>query len=638
MRALHVVLPVGLLWGFIACGGDDTAPPGTGGTGASGGSGGATGGSGGTSADASVDTSTGGTAGAGTGGSGGASGSGGAGGTSGKGGGAGSGTGGAAGATGGTAGTGGAAGKGGGAGTSGAAGTAGTAGTGGAAGSAGSGGAAGSAGTAGAAGTGGGGPSVSVLQHHNNATRDGVYVDPVFTKAAVATLHIDTTFAMATHAASVLAQPLYLAGSGAVPDLVIVATTQNHVIGFNAATGAKVYDQTLAPPTPSSALACSGNINPVGIVGTPVIDGTTRTIYLNSMTNMSGTPQDMVYALDANTGATKSGWPVDLNATAKFGSTNFTTRVQNQRGALGLVGGKVLIPYGGHIGDCGDYRGWIVSISASDPTQMTTFATRALGGGIWAPSGVASDGTSVYFATGNTMGAVNDPTSHPAMYGDGESVFKLPPTLTQTGATTEYFVPTNWITLDDTDADLGGTGPLIVDVPGATPSKLIVQLGKDRKAYLIDRDNMGGQSAPLSAPTVAGNAIINAAVSYKTAMGTYVVFRGTGTGCPSGSGSMTALRITAAAPPTASVVWCAGAASNKSPAVSMVDAAGTDTLVWIVGTDNRLRAYDGDTGAVVFNGGAAGDVMTASSPFITPIVANGRIFVSANAQTYAFRP
>jgi hypothetical protein len=644
MRACHIVLSIGLLSGFIACGGDDATPPPTGGTGGSGGSGGATGGSGGKTADASVDTSTGGTggaAGSGTAGSGGASGSGGAGGTSGKGGAAGSATGGAAGATAGTAGSGGAAGKGGSAGTagsSGAGGAAGTAGAGGAAGTAGAGGAAGSAGTGGAGGT-DGGASVSVLQHHNNATRDGVFVDPVFTKAAVATLHIDTTFAMATYAASVLAQPLYLASNATVPDLVIVATTQNHVIGFNAGTGAKVYDRTLAPPTPSSALACSGNINPVGVVGTPVIDPATRTLYLNSMTNMSGTPQDMVHAIDADTGATRAGWPVDLNATAKSGSTVFTTKVQNQRGALGLVGGRVLIPYGGHIGDCGDYRGWVVSISASDPTQMSTFATRALGGGIWAPSGVASDGTSVFFATGNTMGAVNDPTSHPAMYGDGESVFKLPPTLTQTGATTEYFVPTNWITLDDTDADLGGTGPLLVDVPGATPSKLIVQLGKDRKAYLIDRDNMGGQSAPLAAPTVAGNAIINAAVSYRTAMGTYVVFRGSGSGCPAGmTGSLIALRITAAAPPQASVVWCAGVASNKSPAVSMVNASGTDTLVWLIGNDNRLRAYDGDTGAVVFNGGGAGDVMAGSSPFITPIIANGRIFAAANTQTYAFRP
>ena len=236
------------------------------------------------------------------------------------------------------------------------------------------------------------------------------------------------------------------------------------------------------------------------------------------------------------------------------------------------------------------------------------------------------------------MGAVNDPTSHPAMYGDGETVLKLPPDMTRTMMPSEYFVPTNWSMMDDQDADIGGTGPLLVDVAGATPSKLIVQLGKDRKAYLIDRDNMGGQSAPLGAPTVGvTNPIIGAPVSYRTAMGTYVVFRGPGSGCPSGqSGSMTALRIAAASPPTASVVWCAGAASNKAPAVTMTDANGTDTLVWIVGNDNKLHAYDGDTGTAVL--AATTDTMTGSAPFQTPIVSGGRMFVAANAQAYAFKP
>jgi hypothetical protein len=70
----------------------------------------------------------------------------------------------------------------------------------------------------------------------------------------------------------------------------------------------------------------------------------------------------------------------------------------------------------------------------------------------------------------------------------------------------------------------------------------------------------------------------------------------------------------------------------------MADAAGTDTLVWIVGTDNKLRGYDGDTGTVVFNGGAAGDTLTATADFQTPIVANGRIFAASNTQVYAFKP
>ena len=53
-------------------------------------------------------------------------------------------------------------------------------------------------------------------------------------------------------------------------------------------------------------------------------------------------------------------------------------------------------------------------------------------------------------------------------------------------------------TLDSFDLDLGSSGPLLVDVPGATPSHLVVALGKDRNAYLVNRDNLGGISAPIA--------------------------------------------------------------------------------------------------------------------------------------------
>jgi outer membrane protein assembly factor BamB len=474
-----------------------------------------------------------------------------------------------------------------------------------------------------------------------------VYIDPVITKAAAATMHVDATFAMATYAGMVTAQPLYLAGTGSVPDLVIVVTNQNHAIAFNAASGAKVWDQTLGPPVPQSMLAplksaqC-GNVTPsIGITGTPVIDGTARAIYLSSMQLNGGAAQHLVYALDADTGMTRSGWPVDLDSKVTAGNLTFSSLPHNQRGALALVGGRVLVPFGGHIGDCGDYRGWVVSISTSDPTQISAFVTRAIAGGIWAPSGISSDGTSIYFTTGNTSGVINDFTI-PAMYGDGESVFKLPPDLTRTMATTEYFVPTNWAMLDDADADLGGTGPLLVDLPGSTPSKLVVQFGKDGKAYLIDRDIMGGQSAPPAVATVASGgqaAIITAAATYTTPMGTYAVFRTGGTaGCPSGSGPVRAVKITPGSPPGVAVAWCGGTATRKSPAVTMTNATGADALVWIIGDDNKLRALDGDTGAVVFNGGGAGDTMSAVANFQTPIVVKGRIFAASNAQVYMFQP
>ena len=42
------------------------------------------------------------------------------------------------------------------------------------------------------------------------------------------------------------------------------------------------------------------------------------------------------------------------------------------------------------------------------------------------------------------------------------------------------------------DTDLGGFNATVIDVPGATPSQLVLALGKDRNAYLVDGDKVGG--------------------------------------------------------------------------------------------------------------------------------------------------
>jgi hypothetical protein len=61
--------------------------------------------------------------------------------------------------------------------------------------------------------------------------------------------------------------------------------------------------------------------------------------------------------------------------------------------------------------------------------------------------------------------------------------------------------------------------------------------------------------------------------------------------------------------------------------------------VWSVGAegDERLHGFDADTGAVVFDGGGPGDVMSAGVVrFSTAIAAKGRIFVAARSTVYAF--
>ena len=234
----------------------------------------------------------------------------------------------------------------------------------------------------------------------------------------------------------------------------------------------------------------------------------------------AATAKHMVHALNADTGAELSGWPVDLNAKASSGSTTFSSVVQNQRAALAMVGGKLFVPFGGHVGDCQGYHGWIVGITTGASPAVSAWVTRAIAGGIWGSSGIASDGTSLYFATGNSKSSASagpntsSGDSNPDNWGDAETVFKFPTSLTSPApaTTTDFFLPSNWVALDDADADMGGTSPILVTVPGATPSNLVVALGKDDNAYLLNRANLGGMDAtPLAKTKVAnGGPIIQA--------------------------------------------------------------------------------------------------------------------------------
>ena len=558
-------------------------------------------------------------------------------GKAGSGGGAGNGSGGAG--NGGGAGTGvsGAAGAGGGdAGASGAGGTTalgGAAGTsaGGSAGSGTAGAAGSSAGASGAAGSAGAGASLgpaSVLQHHNHATRDGLYSDPALTKTAVAGLKRDTTFD-GTITGAMYAQVLYVDDPGG-KDVVIAATEENVVYALDAATGTVAWMRTLAPPVANGQLPC-GNIPTVGVTGTPVIDALTHTLYLDAMTTPDGgtTKRHLVYALSTDDGSIKSGFPVDIEAKVTS-PVAFDSAVQNQRSALLLFGGSLYVAFGGHWGDCGNYHGWVIGIPTDNPTQVGAWATSATAGGIWAPGGLSSDGDGFFAATGNTFATG-------ASWGSGEGVLRFAPGPTFSGQAADYYAPSNWMQLDASDTDISGSGPLVVDLPGATPSKLIVQYGKDGKAYLLDRANLGGFGTQLAEKSVASQAIIQAGAVYATPTATYSAFAATGKGCPAGqSGGLTSLKLTVGAPPSLAVAWCADSKGRGSPMVTTSDGS-NDAVVWATST-TRLRGFDGDTGAVVFNGGGAGDQMGNVRNFVTPIAAKGRIFVGGDDKVYAFTP
>ena len=150
---------------------------------------------------------------------------------------------------------------------------------------------------------------------------------------------------------------------------------------------------------PLSLLRC-GNIDPIGITGTPVIDESTASIFLDAMVNGSSGPRHLVFGISLRDGSLLPGWPVDVATALAANGQTFNPRDQGQRGALAIVDGVLFVPFGGHFGDCGDYHGWIIGISLHDPQVVTSWATRAGGGGIWAPGGISTDGKSLFVATG----------------------------------------------------------------------------------------------------------------------------------------------------------------------------------------------------------------------------------------------
>jgi len=460
----------------------------------------------------------------------------------------------------------------------------------------------------------------NVSAYHGSTGRSGNFVVATLSWDRAAKLHADAAF-HAEFPGHVYAQPLYWRG------ILIVATEDNTVEALDGKTGRMVWQRALGRPATRSELSC-GNIDPLGITGTPVIDEANGTLYLDANVSTENGPRHQLFALGLKDGAVVSGWPVDVTAALQQKQQNFASRDQNERGALTILGGRLYVPFGGHFGDCGQYRGWVVGISLNNPKDVVSWATRAKGGGIWAPGGIASDGNSLYVATGNTFGA--------ASWSDGEAVIRLSPNLSPPSGSRDYFAPADWQSLDRSDLDLGGANPLLLDFAGGR--HYVLALGKDARAYLLDRDNLGGIGGVLAVETVSTAAIRTAPAAYPGPDGMLVAFQGAGTQCPSRSGSgLTVLKITAGPKPTMTTAWCADPKGRGSPMVTTTDGR-ANPIVWILGAegDNRLHGFRGDNGAPLFAGGATAEGMAGLHHFQTLIAAGDRLYVAGDGRIYAF--
>jgi polyvinyl alcohol dehydrogenase (cytochrome) len=408
-----------------------------------------------------------------------------------------------------------------------------------------------------------------------------------------------------------------------VGNQLVVATENDTVYALNATTGVKVWSTHVGTPRTDN-FPC-GNINPLGITGTPVIDAGNVFVVAEVEDTATTFEFDLV-TLSLSTGAITR--VVNINP-GNRGGINFDANYQQQRGALTIAGGAAYVTLGGLAGDCTNpgnstdgYRGYVIRYpeSGAGTVQWWSSASRTatdMEAGAWAAGGASVDAAgNVFVATGNS-----NQTSSSDPYDQSDGVIKL---AAGNLALQDYFAPSGvadanhdggptWWQDNASDADLGSTTPLQL------PGNRVLQVGKSGMGYLLDSTTLGHVSGGIASHQVC-SATSDAAfgsLAYGMVGGVETVF----VGCSDG---LQAVQI-ASSNNDFSLGWHnTSQASNKPPIV-------VGGGVWSVSSDGgTLYQYDATNGSVLTSYAISG-----SNHFTSPSASNGMIYVEGGTQVDA---
>jgi Concanavalin A-like lectin/glucanases superfamily len=520
--------------------------------------------------------------------------------------------------------------------------------------------------------------SVNVTTWHNDLTRQGLNsAEVMLTPANVNTSTFGQLFSYPVQG-QIYAEPLYVSNL-AIPgqgthDVVFVATQNNDVYAFDADSNSGPnagllwhinlgLAATMPNPYFGNRYGPYHDINPqVGITSTPVIDLATGTMYIDSFTNdIAGQNaySHHIWALDIATGQQKIA-PVLVAASIQGngagnvgGSMIFTATQQLQRPALTLLDGTLYVAYSGYA-DTDPYSGWILGFNAGNLQLKSVFNTTPNAGtdnnegegGIWQTgNGLISDGTQLYVMTAN-----GDFQTNVGDYSD--SFLKLTPdSSTQaTGnlngyglSVTDYFTPYNEQSLADADADLGSGGPMLLPDQSGAYGHLIIGSGKQGVIYVVDRDNMGQHNTSTDNVVQKVN-IGHGTFSSPAYFNNTVYFHAEGDVLKAWSvATNRAFNNVLSPAPIASGIYNYGSYPGATPSVSSNGTA--NGIVWDVQYDGShavLRAYnavpDGTTLQELFdsNQNAARDQLGPGVKFITPMIADGHVYVGTSGALAVF--
>jgi outer membrane protein assembly factor BamB len=441
------------------------------------------------------------------------------------------------------------------------------------------------------------------------------------------------------------AQPLYLSGltvQGGAHNVVFVASENDTLYAFDADSGATLWQAALlgSGETASDAVDGCNQITPkIGITSTPVIDrsaGAHGTIFVAAMSkDGGGNYYQRLHALDVTTGAELLNGPVTVTGSfpVKGGTMQFEPRQYAERAALLLSHGTLYLSFTSHC-DVAPYSGWVMAYSEAALAQTATFNAAPNSGdagpAIWMSGGgpAADAAGNVYLLTANgAFETTLDGNGFPGQGDYGNSFLKL---SGSTLAVSDYFSMYNTVSESSADQDLGSGGILLLpDLSDASNAvqHLAIGAGKDGNLYVVNRDSMGKFDPGSNHIYQELDGALTGGIWSTPAYYQQSLYYG-----PSG-GSLRAFGISAARLAPASASAIPYPYPGSSPAVS---ANGTSNgIIWAHENSNPavLHAYDAaDLTHELYSSAQASngrDQFGAGNKFITPAIADGKVFVGA---------
>jgi hypothetical protein len=443
--------------------------------------------------------------------------------------------------------------------------------------------------------------AANVLTQHNDLSRTGANTsETILTPANVNTTNFGKLFANSVDG-QVYAQPLYVENmniSGGTHDVVFVCTESNSVYAFDADTPGVTYWHTnLGTPFPAPC----GDLMPIiGITGTPVIDPASGTMYLD--TKLAAGPAHKLHALNITNGQEKFGGPTNVAAGSLFSAS-----LEHQREGVLLLNGVVYLAFASHC-DAGAYHGFVIGYNATNLTQTAVFNTTPTGiqGGIWSGGMAPAADTNgyIYVMVGN--GTFDGITNF------GECMVKLNTNL----VVQDYAVPANWSDLNTEDRDVGSGGPVLL------PTHYVAGLGKDGNMYMADVNNMGhvGAFAQQFAAQTLGDTVGPSPVYWQgpTRKTIFALHSDSQTKSFQYNGSS----IFPTALGTATHTF-----GDRAGGISLSANGTTNGVLWEIGDDSNLRAYDAANSLNLLWTGSIGTYVKMTCPTI----ANGKVYVGTSS-------